>query len=809
MIDLIAAQAAIEDESLNLGIARYRKDREKDETSTRPGKRLLVESVKPLAAALTDWIEGVTSGKPTAHANLAYFLADIDPIVVAYITARHVIMRMVARSSLQGCALRIAGQLEDAVNFDKLKQESPRGYNQLQRKIAHTSDQRYRHVVMRKQQKYAGVRTVKWGNKERLAIGLLLIDLMEQNVIINGAPLFKREFHSIGRGYSSTYQLVPTETAAKWLEESHARCEILEPMHLPMVVKPRPWTKPQNGGYLDPKMQYPLVKTKGRWAYLQELEHFEMPKVYTAVNALQDTAWRVNKGVLNVMREAWEASMQVAKLPPRDPLVLPPDAPADASETEIAARKAEKAQVHTDNAKLMSKRLSLAAKLWLAEKFSPYENIYFPHALDWRGRAYPVASYMHPQADDTGKALLEFADGVELGENGAYWLAVHGANCFGVDKVGFDERVQWVLDNEEGIISSAMDPLAHNALWITTDEAPWRFLSFCFEWAGYVVGGRSEEFKSHLPVAFDGSCNGLQNYSMMLRDEVGGAATNLVPNPKPSDIYAQVAAALEVIAARDAQANVPGAAAWVGKVTRKIAKQPTMTMPYGAGQFGYRQQIIDAMRKIEQDTGTPHLPGTETWVSAGYLAGVMREALAGVVVKAAQAMDWLQEASRIVSENGLPIRWESPAGLPVVQDYREMIGERIDTEITGQRIRLTVTKEGDKIDKRRQAQGIAPNFVHSLDASHMMETVCMGLDHGLTAFAMVHDSYATHAGRADTLNVLLREAFVALYRGDVLGRLRDELVAQLPPKLAAKVPPLPTLGTLDPEAVLASEYFFA
>jgi DNA-directed RNA polymerase len=46
-----------------------------------------------------------------------------------------------------------------------------------------------------------------------------------------------------------------------------------------------------------------------------------------------------------------------------------------------------------------------------------------------------------------------------------------------------------------------------------------------------------------------------------------------------------------------------------GKVTRKIAKQPTMTMPYGAGQFGYRQQIMDALRKIEQDTGKPHLAG--------------------------------------------------------------------------------------------------------------------------------------------------------------------------------------------------------
>jgi DNA-directed RNA polymerase len=283
----------------------------------------------------------------------------------------------------------------------------------------------------------------------------------------------------------------------------------------------------------------------------------------------------------------------------------------------------------------------------------------------------------------------------------------------------------------------------------------------------------------------------------------------LVPAEKPSDIYTLVAVRLEEIVARDSE-TIPEAKHWMKRITRKIAKQPTMTMPYGAERFGYRGQIIDALRKIEQDSGKRHLPpGADDFACAGYLAGVMREALSGVVVKAAQAMDWLQTASRIASDDMMPIRWEAPIGLPVVQDYREYVGQRIETEIIGQRISLMVTREGDKLDKRKQAQGIAPNFVHSLDASHMMETVCLALGHGLTAFAMVHDSYGAHAGHADTLNRLLREAFVSLYREDVLGKFRSALIEQLPPKLAAKIPPLPQFGTLDPEAVLASEYFFA
>ena len=35
----------------------------------------------------------------------------------------------------------------------------------------------------------------------------------------------------------------------------------------------------------------------------------------------------------------------------------------------------------------------------------------------------------------------------------------------------------------------------------------------------------------------DGSCNGLQHYAALGRDEKGGQAVNLMPGPKPADVY--------------------------------------------------------------------------------------------------------------------------------------------------------------------------------------------------------------------------------------------------------------------------------
>ena len=40
-----------------------------------------------------------------------------------------------------------------------------------------------------------------------------------------------------------------------------------------------------------------------------------------------------------------------------------------------------------------------------------------------------------------------------------------------------------------------------------------------------------------LPVHMDGSCNGLQHYAALGRDEAGGRAVNLLPSDAPQDVY--------------------------------------------------------------------------------------------------------------------------------------------------------------------------------------------------------------------------------------------------------------------------------
>lgn len=65
-------------------------------------------------------------------------------------------------------------------------------------------------------------------------------------------------------------------------------------------------------------------------------------------------------------------------------------------------------------------------------------------------------------------------------------------------------------------------------MWMEAED-PFQFLGACFELRKALRAPRHEEYASHLPVHQDGSCNGLQHYAALARDEQGGIAVNLVP----------------------------------------------------------------------------------------------------------------------------------------------------------------------------------------------------------------------------------------------------------------------------------------
>lgn len=806
-------QIELEQEAVGLGVRRYRAEltpwndpnrvvKAKDQSETPPGQLLMREFMVPMIDMLAEWKAKSAAGKANRGAYAARYLEKFDNETLAFITAKRVINSIDKGDSPQKVALGIAKWLENELDFRQFQATAPGLYKVIMDRLKKTTHSGHKAKVLSAACNKVGVARENWGKKEQLAVGVKLIEML---IASTGMFSYERVVKvRNGRPNVST-SLQPTEYLTGWLERQHARCELLSPMYLPMVVKPQPWSNPLNGGYITPGMgRLKFVKTQNS-NYIEELRNKDLSATYAAVNVLQETPWRVNRRLFQTMRTLWEEGATLAGLPAREDTPLPAKPHNIDTDAEALSKwKQQAAPIHERNALERSKRFTMSQKLWIAEKFYDDAEIFFPHTLDWRGRAYPVPGLVHPQADDTGKALLEFAEGKELGPDGGYWLAVHIANLFGVDKVSLDERVQWVQDRSFELRMYAVSPGDHRG-WTEADK-PWQALAACMEWDGFCQN--PEGFVSHLPVALDGSCNGLQNFSALLLDAVGGKAVNLVPGDKPEDIYTEVA---ELVSRKVAKAATEGeaiAALWVDKVTRKVVKRPCMTLAYGATRSGMRNQIREELVKADQK-GEPIIAKDRITDASAYLGDLVYASIGEVVVAARAAMDWLRDVAKLAAKDGLPLSWTTPIGLPVMQMYQSMESKRIEIYQEGQRYRFRLSNGTGKLDKKKQAQGIAPNFIHSCDASHMMATILKCKEHGINSLAMIHDSYGTHAANAGMLSLLLRECFVEMYSKPVLENFRNEVAKQLPEEMVAELPPVPPMGSLELEAVLESDYFFA
>lgn len=440
----------------------------------------------------------------------------------------------------------------------------------------------------------------------------------------------------------------------------------------------------------------------------------------------------------------------------------------------------------------------------MAERFKDEPEFYFPHMLDFRGRMYPIPSDLSPQGEDLHRGLLTFANPKPLTKTGAAWLAVHLANVHGIDKVSFEERIQWVMEREARWRSIAEDPLG-NRVWADEDDA-WQCLAAIFEWVRWLDEG--EGMLSSLPVRVDGTCNGIQHLSAMVLDEVGGASVNLIPSETPRDIYQEVADILTDLLFT--KLPNPQAKLWLdlfdGRAPRSVTKRPVMILPYGGTRhayFGYTMEWLN-----EKDPTGEIVPfGKPRSELVSFLVPLLWKSVGKSVEKARGVMEWLQECAKVAASRGLPLWWKTPTGFYVRQFYGKLKETQVNTLIDGQRIKLANWIHTPDLNVDEQLMAIAPNFVHSMDASALMQCVLLAEANGIESITSIHDAYGTVAEDIEVLNACIRQAFIDTYSVPVLGEFRMACYAVA--GSGVKMPRLPRSGKLKLEQVSDATYFFA
>ena len=436
-------------------------------------------------------------------------------------------------------------------------------------------------------------------------------------------------------------------------------------------------------------------------------------------------------------------------------------------------------------------------------------------------------------------------------------LEAEGLDSISVDKWTLEDRVRWTNAHMDIIIEAGR--IAH----IFDDaEKPVSLLAACIEWYDYSVACDAKRiYFTHLPIGIDGSNNGWQHLGAISKDSHTGNLVGLAPNEIQRDFY--VATAKELHSLSDGRLEELLETMPMKHIRKGISKRGSMTRAYSAGankigenmwfdckaedyhdKYGITDKDCSGFAKLLIKAIDTVCPGPlETM---GYLQslakfeigeykkfsvdGTLANGEYGKAVKQMKVLyskkdktdEELEELNELVKTinsyetkkvygNGSDrITWYTPSGFRVEYTNFNTSTRKCRGTISGYKSASGGAKTINHVarvptttpDVRGFMCGISPNFIHSMDASHM----ALVIDAWNGDFGAVHDSFSTHACDVDDLLALTKQTFVEMYDVDnFYDYIEDQLITNKEGLDVAQ----PTLGTLDIGGIYESDYFFA
>ncbi|MEH6358730.1 MAG: DNA-directed RNA polymerase [Pseudomonadales bacterium] len=799
-MNTLADQLAWEKDLLERGAETYWANQDRlranDDGDKGDGASHLIRERLREVAKLIEERANVTKGRGGKYTALLRSVARGDYLKVAFIGLQVIFQKtsIPNHNTLAKITLGIGARLEADLKCQMFEAKYPAYYNAVTESLKEQKVTDYMHkhkVFMQMFKKFDDLEWSDFDPEVQSHIGLRVLD----SILAVFSDVF---FVQMIMKNNKRLNIVQTTVQFdEWLGDFEQVRGMLSPTRLPLKIPPRAWTSAGLGGYYTPALANttPFIKTKSR-EHKKYVEQHDPVAHRKAVNAMQRTAWQINKRVLEVQSIIYAKGLGVGI--PSNQKVVPTAFPAHLKDvnketynvqqkTEVTGWKIRAKDAYGREQKRKAEVIAFMQTFKLANELRDWSEFYYVYTCDFRGRIYCATSGLSPQGADSSKGLIKFARAERLGSTGIKWLAIQGANTFGKDKLPYADRVSWIQAHESHIRRVVEDPINSREWWGSADK-PYQFLAFCYDWSDCDYG-KNPNAHSSIPVGLDGSCNGLQHFSAMLRDEIGAKATNLTNTAMPEDIYQEVA---NLCTQAITKLDEPQADKWVEVgITRKTAKRPVMTLPYGAKQKSARAAIFEW---ATDNWPLFKLDEKHCWEYSKWLTPHLWEAIGGTVVAARSAMDWLQQS--------LPkdyCKWLTPAGFPVYQYYKEVPSTRVQTNLCGI---LSIALDdydcyGDP-KMSQQRSGIAPNFVHSIDSTHMVMTINMT---DFDSYAMIHDDFGTHAGNTEQLFKTIRKSFHTLYTA-------HDPLADWAEQVGVNVETMPPKGKYNIDDIHKAAYFF-
>ena len=213
-----------------------------------------------------------------------------------------------------------------------------------------------------------------------------------------------------------------------------------------------------------------------------------------------------------------------------------------------------------------------------------------------------------------------------------------------------------------------------------------------------------------------------------------------------------------------------------------------MTIPYNAKPFSNRGYIREALKDKGVEVEKDDLTAT---------VKAVRDAMNVIVPGPMRVMKWIEsEVSNAIDRGLKQLTWVTPSGFVVTQKLMKKQIQRIELQLLGNCNIFIATGDKNEVDKAHHKNATAPNLIHSLDAS-LLHLSALRFNAPL---ALIHDSILCRATDLNIISSIIRETYVHLFaEHDYLKSWGMQIGAESEP---------PIIGTLNPESVIESTYFF-
>ena len=774
-------------------ISKQNKNIEKGRESENYYARNIIESgLQKLSKAIREHIVDSFSGKVGVKAVSALFLSQFPDIdVVAFIAFKVLIDNASQLKTTTSTALKIGQMLEDELRFTKFEEEDPKHFRNLKKHTRDTNNEGYKRNLIVYHMNKEGHEFQTWSRGNKLRVGLKLIELVM--IKINMINLVNKRIKN-----STTSYIVFTDRFMKYIRQGRSNRIAAFPIYLPCLDPPREWKSIDDGGYYTDRLKTKAIKSKNR-NYLDRLRGENLTTSLKALTLASQTAWGVNQFVLETLEYCWEERIEVGSLIDRELAELPTK-PLDI-DTNKEARKEWRylaSLIHDMNAQNMVKRYQILSMIDTAKRYAG-EKFYHVYQFDFTGRMYPLTAHFHPQGNDIARGLHIFHEGGVINDkHDLDWLAIAGANHWGLNKHTYEERLEWVyIEGTDFAEEVYKDPIGNVGIWGKAKE-PFQFLAWCKEWCEFQCEGYG--YRSHHVCCLDGTNNGYQHIAGLISNQHLANKVNLQNVNQPQDLYKQILDVLLTLLENDNSQESEDWYAMRDKLTRKFIKKPVLMIPYNSTTFGIANYI-------EKYFVNENVFMAKNFKNTFYLATMIEKAVKNVTPESYDVLQYLSHTALCFNQENKPISWHTPSGFLVQQNYYKNEIKRVKTKLSNSSVRLSLAEpDTSKIDKRRQAQGFPSNYIHSLDAAHCHLSLVQASKKGHKQFCVIHDCYGSPASELRSFIQSVKQSFFDIYSDNNLDNLYHQTAQQLSD--TSKLPTALDMGDYDITDVLTAPYIF-